>query len=1370
MHRVRMSRRSPLLGFGLAWACLLVLLVVPATAAAAGSPAIELAVKAPASILFGAHATITLEAANPTGQPYGYNLSYRAVLPEGVAYVPGSTKIGSGGAAPTPTVIENQPNPKETTLIWSNVGDLSPASHEALSFEVAPSQITYPVASHFTIPAEAFVAEAPRYLPKFGPTGKPEGPGPKSYTGFAEGSAETAISALQITQAEGSPEGEILRGVHDHQTVYKVTVTNNNVNSTTNVNVDDWLPAGLEYLGCGGAGTDHTTDAPTNPGSKEEYPGSGPINVAALGGCTAPEIVETKETDPDGAGVDPTAVYTHLRWSVAELKPGETRTYEFRAAVPLRENTTTWTGVKPSPASGEQGVNLDNNSGKETRDGQALVTFAKAEGLYQGKTPVSAEEHMTRVAKDITTEKSADLSTLSDGQVTKWTILVHSSEYRYNTGVEVTDTLPNGLCPLSSANLTGSVECELSKAPSSPYTTTEEEENGNWKLVWTKKTDPALETLKQNETTAITFYSKTRTHYQSKHSPAGPILSNDKIENTVIASATTNVVCWNDTDCAEKGAKPIDHERPLSEPVQDNSHATQTAEGPTVNKEIAESGTNCLGDTYTSAIPVYHPGDLVCWRLRASFPQSLSTHGTQVTDFLPASVLFDEAFNSGNGEAPTGEDTLPATTFDHSEAPGSEPGGALRWTLPESGIVGNGSQRFERVFATSATLPKGTPQGDLQGNLMKFASINSKGESFALRSEADFKLQFPQLSLEKQIVKVNGKAIVPATSATVKGSDEAEFALTVKNAGEVAAQNTEVRDELPNGLTCAEIVSISNKGACTAERITWGETGLGQEAIGVPANGQTVLHFTAKVPAMIDPATTLEDKAGVREYHSATNTGGEYTYIPAENIDPLLSEKEANVPAANAQAKLVTEDVKLKKTHTSSVVETGNSIAQATIGEAVVFEVSATIPAGTTLSGVSRLSDPGIPTERLTYETGSVEALVNGSAAPGTFKTEEVGASPVVTLPGNYGAPTTEAVTVTMRFRTHVTNIAQNNAAGAAAEKAIPNKGKLAWTNPLAGAQVREAGDEVPLVEPTITLTESNNAGGKPVHGGQLVEYTLKLKNTAGASTSFNNKVVDTVPTGITPLNAKGEPLKNGEATASGGIWSEAKRTLTWELEKLEGGHEQSFVYSAAVDESPVSGTSLKNLAVATIASLPSEGRTAATAPTAAIKKRYEAKTEASLEVEGATIAKESDSPTATIGRRITYTLVVTLPAHVLTYDETVIDPLPATLDFDEYVSAKCTTGCPPESEPVVRTYKPETPTPTSPTTVGWSLGNLTETSVPRKITLIFRASVRPTNRTTKALVEATSKISNGATVYYNQSSKVPFEEGKIPAAGLFFE
>jgi len=92
---------------------------------------------------------------------------------------------------------------------------------------------------------------------------------------------------------------------------------------------------------------------------------------------------------------------------------------------------------------------------------------------------------------------------------------------------------------------------------------------------------------------------------------------------------------------------------------------------------------------------------------------------------------------------------------------------------------------------------------------------------------------------------------------------------------------------------------------------------------------------------------------------------------------------EANVPEANAHAKLETEAATLEKTHTSSVIETGNSATQATIGELVTFEVSATLPAGTAFGGEAQITDPGIPTTRLTYETGSAEALVDGSARPG---------------------------------------------------------------------------------------------------------------------------------------------------------------------------------------------------------------------------------------------------------------------------------------------------------------------------------------------------------------------------------------------------
>ena len=66
---------------------------------------------------------------------------------------------------------------------------------------------------------------------------------------------------ILLTKSEPSPEDELMRGVHDHATVYTITVENNPATATNTVTVDDWLPAGLEFLGCGTV--DNTTDAPT---------------------------------------------------------------------------------------------------------------------------------------------------------------------------------------------------------------------------------------------------------------------------------------------------------------------------------------------------------------------------------------------------------------------------------------------------------------------------------------------------------------------------------------------------------------------------------------------------------------------------------------------------------------------------------------------------------------------------------------------------------------------------------------------------------------------------------------------------------------------------------------------------------------------------------------------------------------------------------------------------------------------------------------------------------------------------------------------------------------------------------------------------
>jgi uncharacterized repeat protein (TIGR01451 family)/fimbrial isopeptide formation D2 family protein len=1379
-----MQRRSAWVGLGIAWACLLALLA-PVGARAEGKPNIGFAVAGPNSLLYGTNATFALEADNPTSEPYGYNLSYRAVLPKGVSYVAASTKLGSGATVPAPAEYHNAAT-GETTLVWSNVGDLSASSRETLGFEAKPSLSEYTVGGHFTVQAGAYISEKPRFVPKFSATGEPVG---ASYTGSATGAGGRTISALEVTQSEGSPEGEILRGTQDQQTVYAVKVTNNSVAPTSEVEVEEWLPADLEFLGCAGA-ADHTTDAPTNPGSKEEYPGSGPITIAkptSGEGCAAPEIVKTETTTPPGASA--AGIYTLVRWKPGTLAAGGTQEYKFAAAVPLRENTKTWPGgVEPEPASGKQAANLDNNSGKETTDGEPIVTYAQAKGKFEATKPVSASDQLERTAKDLRTEKTASTSKLADGEVTVWTIKTESSEYRFNTGITVTDTLPNGLCPLDQPNLTSSTECEPTGAtedlPHPAFASATEATNGTWALVWNETSDPELASLAANGTATITFASKTRTHYQKNGKPAEPILAHDTVENSVLAAGTTHVVCAAHASCAEGASGHIDHERPLSEAIHDESHVTQTAEGPSIDKEVATAGIECKADEYTKNKPVYHPGDLICWHLQAIFPELLSTKGSAISDLLPSSVFFEPAFNGGKGEAAVGEDNLPGTTFDHSEATKTEAGGALSWTLPNSGVVSNGKFIFERVFQTLATLEKGTQPGDLQGNLMKFNSTNSKGESFPERSEADFELQFPQLTLAKQIVAVGGKAITPVSTATVKGGEEVTFALTLSNRGKQEAEQAEVRENLATGLTCAEVVSKTNLGVCGEEtvegkpqaHITWGDIGLGGENIKVPAAsepthgtltpGEAKLEFTLRLPSALDPGDVLKDRAGVAEYKSPTNNGATFTYIPRENIEPLTHpESEANSEKAIGEAELKTEAAKLAKTHTSSVEETGNSAEQATIGEQVTYSVTATVPAGTTLNGVARLSDPGFESSREEYETGSVEALVNGAVMPAGFSTEVVAGKPVVVFPENYSPSPSAATLVTMRFKAHVLNVEANNAAGTATQQSIPNTGELNWTSALGVAEQLTAANPTPLVEPKIALTESNNSGG-PVHGGQIVEYKLKAEN-GGQSAAFDTKLVDTVPSNLTPTTSLGVPLANGGETASGGIWNETARTITWEVGKLAPATSSERAFFVKVNESPVSSTSLENNSKATIASLASGGREAGTPTPAAIKPNYEVSKSSKLTVVGSTIAKSANPTTATIGQPITYTLTVKVPALTSAFNETVIDTLPATENFVRFVSAACESGCSSGNEITPQTYKVTNPTTT--TTVAWYLGNLSAAPTERTVKLTYEAVLRA-----KALggseevKEGGAKPENKANVYYNTENKFSFNENSIPTAVSF--
>jgi uncharacterized repeat protein (TIGR01451 family)/fimbrial isopeptide formation D2 family protein len=1330
----------------------LLALALPGAALADGTPDIRATVTS-GSALYGDPVRVTVTAANPSAT-YGYNLGFRVVLPAGVSY--------AGGAEVAPTVIANQPATGQTTLLFANVSDLSPGSSEPIAFDVSYAQATFDAGQSFPVTAQAFVDSNPRLLPKFTATGAPIA---TSYTGFTQPvSGAQTLDAIEVTKSEPSPEGELLRGVHDHQTVYTVTVRNNELHPTTGTVLDDYLPAGLEFLGCGG-GLDHTTSAPTNPGSPDEFAGSGPIVVPAVPGCALPLSVDTENVDPDGAlGPLPAAIYTHVVWQVGALAPGQTVTFPYRAAVPIRANTLTFTGPRPTAASGGQAVDLDNNSGPEVTDETALENVATAHGTYQTATPVATQSTatLTRTAEDWVVRKAASSGTLGEGAITTWTLTFQTSEYRSVQNATVTDTLPNGLCPLGATNLTSRNDAADSECapvsgvgPSAPYSSAVEHADGTWTLTWNASQFARLAHTGVNDTFTLSFPTRTRAGYQSGFLPSTPILTRDAIENDVTTQGQGRVRCAGAAPDCTAGGTPIAHDGGDLATITDARAASQAAVSPAIAKLVASSGTDCQTARYVATVPHYHPGDRVCWLVRVSFPSAVDTAPQRLADSLPA----DTTYEAGS-EAPLAPNNVTAPV----DASGAADG-LLSWTVA-GGHVAAGGLIFQRVFSTIAQ-PAGTiVQGDVVGNLLKFSSTNTAGVSLPQRAQASFVLDTPVIGLTKGVAQVvRGSTLVDGPYGPnvdhrpIEQGDHVTFRVDVGNTGAEDATAVQVRDVLPSEFRCAAVTAISDGGTCVAG------TGGGADTLrftvaALPAGQSHELTYTATAPSVLGPGRTLTNHAGVRQFQSATNLGGSFTYTPANNIDPTDT-TPANVPRADDVTDVFTRNAAVAKTRTTSIAETGNDTAtQATIGETITYTVSATVPEGTTLGTAVALTDTLDSATRQPYVAGSASATLNGLALPAGFTLDTSGTTPRVVFPAGYAnAAGSGDDVVRLVFSTLVADVAANTRSSAS----LTNLATLSWVDPVIGAQARVSPTvSTQIVEPLIAQSKTDDRNPARVLPNDVVTYTVTTSD-AGTRVSAAHDVTTTdhVPAGLTPIgSAPGNvPLADGAAVpgSGGAIWHAGTRTITRTVATIAAGGSSAYSYRVLVDNPAVAGTRITNTVGATAASLPATATGRRTAGPG-----YTASANDTIVVAIASVAKTVTPATATIGDPLTYDVVVTLPANLALFDVTVKDVVPDDVDVDGYGAVTCLTGCPLVSP--VRTYTPVV-SANGTTVVAWDLGDIaTALGTPQTVRLEYRAHVRATHRSGGAPVVRTQTAVNSATVSSDRTNLHGFDPAAIPA------
>ncbi len=1371
--------------------------IAAAPAAAAGVPNIQLSKQAPASVLYGATSPVTLSASNPSGEPTGYNLSFRDVLPEGISYVAGSAPAVAG----EPQVIANAPATGQTTLIWSNLADLTAASSFSFSYRVAHSQALFDVGDSYTNNAGAYINCNPRYVPDFNALGVPTQSGgdsdcddtlpEESYTGSATASATTEISAIEITKAEPSPEGELLRGLHDQQTTYTLTLTNNLVNSTLSVDVEDYLPAGLEFLGCGGA--DNTTDAPTNPGSTQEYAGSGAINPGnepgggAPAGCVAPDVVETV-ADPPGL---PAGVYTHVVWNdLADLAPSGTRTLRYLAAIPLRANTLDWNGAAaglgtaPDPALGKQASNLDNNSGPETYEDIAVepsfTNLASADGLYQdgsaGGLPVSDEATATVTSEDLRILKSVSSGGFSPGATSTWTLRIDTGEYRYVDDLVVTDTLGDGYCPLGSTNLeptppAAAAECDpTGAAPSAPYESTQENPDGTWTIVWDKSTDSALGRLQPSTGHTITFPTKTRTHYQANRMDEAPILARDDAANSVDVEGVDFIRCAPGAPdaCAPGSADKIDADEPDAQLDTDKSSAGQQAPGASIDKRVdsTPNSADCLTGTYVDGPPsTVAPGDHVCFRVRMDFPGTPETGSVAVTDFIPPGTTYDV----GSAQA-TSANTVAFATASTTAQP-DVAGPQLVWPLDDGGGAVQAAAVFEVVFSVTVQRRSGVSDGDITDNLEKAVFTNSDGQSFPLRDQAGLELAQAELTLLKGVRDVNDQP--PAGNGpnldgvTARPGDTVTYRVDIRNGGSIDATSAEVWDVLPPEVACADVVaaSISDGGSCNVaeDRIEW------TSGIAVSGGGSKTLTYDVVVPEGLAPLDVLTNTAGVRSYESPGG-GGSYTNIPSDNIDPTL-EPQANAGPADDPSNVVIESAAVVKTRTTELTEPGNNDAsQATIGEEIYYTVTATVPAGTTLFGTDTSLDDDVGT-RQTLDLASVSA---------TLDVDGTGGAPPVSLPSagltlsasgsairiDFPDPYVNVLgsgddIVTLTFTTTVDDdFPDNQARGTSTQQDLPNTAQLSWEDAVGTARSAEDTVSTRLVEPDVSLTKANDAAG-PVAPGDIVGYTLTASNggpATGTTVAHDLVVEDTVPVGLTPVNAGVPVPPGGTVDPDGGVWNEGARTITWTLASLAPGASADLDYELQLDPDAIGAGTLLNSAELTATSLPDgldddgERTAGSTGPSPGVPPPgYADEASSSLTLVASAVIKASAPNQRAVGDVVTHTVTVTVPPQIQQFDAVVVDDLPDGLAFDSYVSAICTAGCaagPTDIAPVALTPVPNG----DGTRIGWSFGDIASATVARTVELKYRTHVEE-SYAGGAPVQDGDVLRNTATLAFNTAN-----------------
>lgn len=1165
------------------------------------------------SALAGGKGSISFSATSPEGIDL-YNAVATAVLPVGVTYVPNSVSPEQLGEPEIRTWIPDPTSPdpahpaKAQLLVWSNVSDLPLGAELDASFQVEVDKDKFPSGSTLKIGVGVYASSNERELPHI--TIPSSGVPTVDATEGGSIAATMNVVPITVTKAEtANDEDEVYRGPKNPAT-FTLTVQAAPQWGTENVEVVDDVPASFTVTSC----SDN---------------------------CT-------RET----VRIDGTTV-TRLTWELRKVGAGAKRVLTYSAFVDKHEVTAP-DGDPTGPA-----------TRPTAPEGYTVTNKATLTGIYLGEVAngashrVSTTDDKTVRILDLGVVKSAASTAFMGGQETQFTLKVRTSQFiEKTTGITLTDVFPNGLCPVlpSGVILAGDPwPAECADAAKGTGTITGATMT---KVTFDQSTGSFTAELEladlDTDGDATVSYSAYMRH---NHQNGDPTTVGDRFTNKVTIAGTTTDATHRRSATNDSSATLSTQGVQLTKQIWPNKQRTPIA-AVSGGTGTCEQGAYSDGST---AQAEYQLGDLVCFRISATFPDGVSTRSAVVSDFLPPGMeLVSWAKASGN--------TTPITAV-----------GPTRWELGEGTdtlYVRPGAKFSINILARVTSVPETEPE--VTGNLAKMRYATDSG-TVGLRDAADLTIvPPPPLALVKQ---VDGKDSL----SPVQEGQTLTYTLDVTNTGTADEGNddpidqVEVWDVLPATLSCTDVVNSTPSWSNCAKQpdgtslIKWNLDLSGKPIAG----GDTArITYLLKVPTPLSISSEHTNTASVVRYTPISTDGAATaaqrpTFYPTNPLNAYQDKVKNASEASDAVTVTLGDAVVTKSVVSTGVTEPNNSsTTQATIGETVTWEYSTTIPAHTSI--FNGILTENLPAAQLAPIAGKTPMLaasspvpaVNGcSSAVDVFRlcTDSGSASfGSLFFPRAWTNSSDQPVTFSVTLPARVSDVAQNSHGAS-----VANTVTLSSTpfRDDAGAVTRGSATatvDVVVAEPGLTkaagLTENgpwvtDNSLALP--GGSTVYYQLQATN-ANRPLLKGVTITDCIDSSLKRVHRVTDASVATMSGPSASGCPAGKVKYTWTL-KQDLGANTTLVYSADIPTPVVSGTTMTNDATLTGTTLAGD---------VAGERTLHATAQQKVTAALPTVTKARTSPVGSVvpGESVTWRITVAIPAGIELPTARILDTLGTAL------------------------------------------------------------------------------------------------------------